>query len=135
MFRFSSDMSCRTALVEVLRSLAKWHWLPATHALAREGQVAALRLLLSAGYPAQATDDGGWTLLHIGASQGDPRIVALARAFGCSPDFAARDGTTPVDIARTKSSSRVLAVLERPAAMPHTVMAGAEGVREPMEEA
>lgn len=119
----------------ILRSLSKWHWLPAAHALAREGQISALRFLLSAGFPAHATDDGGWTLLHIGADRDDPVVILVALAFGCSPRAQARDGATPLDVARSKSSQRALALLERPAALPQHAMAGADGVREPMEEA
>ncbi|XP_037538987.1 cortactin-binding protein 2 [Nematolebias whitei] len=69
----------------------------ALFAAAQKGQTECVKLLLSSGLPADASDDNGFTSLHLAAAHGHSRCcVECLLAAGAAVDMVAAGGQTPL---------------------------------------
>ncbi len=69
------------------------------HSAAAARQRRIVEMLLHAGAPANAKQQGGWTALHAAAQHGDMETVELLLEYGAEPALANDEGKTPVDLA------------------------------------
>jgi len=85
------------------------HALHACIALGNSVDVA--RLLVEAGADVNATAAGGYTPLHLAASQGSREIVALLLESGANRETRCDQGKTAADYARERGHFQVAAIL------------------------
>jgi ankyrin repeat protein len=85
------------------------HALHACIALGNSVEVA--RLLVEAGADVNATAAGGYTPLHLAASNGSRGIVALLLEHGAHREICCDQGKTPADYARERGHFEVAALL------------------------
>src|SRR5271170_5323045 len=85
------------------------HALHACIALGNSVDVA--RLLVEAGADVNATAAGGYTPLHLAASQPSREIVALLLESGANRETRCDQGKTPADYARERGHTEVAALL------------------------
>lgn len=78
-------------------------------AAARQRHIA--EMLLHAGAPVNARQQGGWTALHAAAQHGDLETAELLLEYGADPAQANDEGKTPVDLAA--QNPELLAILEK----------------------
>ena len=67
--------------------------------LARNGNIDAVRLHLTAGADANIRDEGGWVPLHGASGSGHSEIVELLLANGAKVNVPAMSGKTALDYA------------------------------------
>ncbi|MGW7276212.1 ankyrin repeat domain-containing protein [Streptomyces sp. NPDC054864] len=63
---------------------------------AAEGDADGLRVLLAGGAAAEATDDAGWTPLHLAAQAQAPSAIEVLLTAGAAVDAVDRHGNTPL---------------------------------------
>jgi ankyrin repeat protein len=80
-------------------------------AAAAVGHVDACRILLDAGANANARQHGDNTPLHTAAFRADRELAELLLARGADPSAKNADGQTAADIARSRGSSQLSALL------------------------
>lgn len=68
------------------------------HAAAAARQAAIVEMLLDAGTPVDARQNGGYTALHSAAQNKDAATLDILLARGGSMDAASDDGKTPADL-------------------------------------
>ena len=84
----------------------------ALHAcIALGNSVDVARLLIDAGAPVNATAAGGYTPLHIAASNGNRDMVVLLLERGADPGTRCDQDKTPADYARERGHAEVVALL------------------------
>ena len=84
----------------------------ALHAcIALSNSVEVARLLIEAGAVVNATAAGGYTPLHIAASNGNREMVVLLLENGADPTARCDQDKTPADYARERGHVEVLALL------------------------
>ncbi|HTD55817.1 MAG TPA: ankyrin repeat domain-containing protein, partial [Silvibacterium sp.] len=84
----------------------------ALHAcIALGNSVDVARLLIDAGAPVNATAAGGYTPLHIAASNGNRDMVVLLLERGADPGTRCHQDKTPGDYARERGRAEVVALL------------------------
>ena len=80
-------------------------------AAAREGDTVAL--LLERGANPNARHEGGFTVLHTVAQNGDEQLIRLLLSHGADAALAADDGRTAADFARDAGHTNLAALLAR----------------------
>jgi len=84
----------------------------ALHAcIALGNSVEVARLLVEAGADVNATAAGGYTPLHLAASNGNREVVTLLLEHGANRESCCDQGKTPVDYARERGHAEVMALL------------------------
>lgn len=83
------------------------------HSAAASRDVAKLAVVLDAGAPVDAQQQGGYTALHEAAMHGAVERVQLLLDHGADVSVAADDGRTALAMAREGSHDAVAALLER----------------------
>jgi uncharacterized protein len=84
----------------------------ALHAcIALGNSVEVARLLIEAGAKVNATAAGGYTPLHIAASNGNREMVLVLLENGADPSSRCDQDRTPADYARERGHAEVLALL------------------------
>jgi ankyrin repeat protein len=81
---------------------------PIISAAARQHADIAL-MLLEAGADVNASENGGYTPLHIAAENGQVILVELFLEYGANPYAQMDDGRTPLDIARDAGHTEIIA--------------------------
>ena|ERR1041385_5343114 len=69
------------------------------HSAAAARQRHIVEMLLHAGAPVNAKQQGGWTALHAAAQHGDRETAELLLEYGADPAQANDEGKTPLDLA------------------------------------
>lgn len=69
------------------------------HSAAAACQRAIVEMLLHAGAPVNAQQQGGWTALHAAVQHGDREMAELLLEYGAEPMLANEEGKTPLDMA------------------------------------
>ena len=97
---------------------------PARHLVdaARDGDVAAVRSLLDAGMPADATQPDGATALHWAAHRDDLRVADLLLGAGADANAANELGVVPLALACTNAGAAMVARLLAHGADPHRAL-------------
>jgi len=84
----------------------------ALHAcIALRNSVEVARLLVEAGADVNATAAGGYTPLHLAASNGNREMVVLLLGSGADPNARCDQDKTPADYARERGHAEVVALL------------------------
>jgi ankyrin repeat protein len=84
----------------------------ALHAcIALGNSVEVARLLVEAGADVNATAAGGYTPLHLAASNGNREIIALLLENGANREACCDQGKSPADYARERGHAEVVALL------------------------
>lgn len=85
----------------------------AIHAAAAGRHAGIIALLLGAGTPVDATQQGGYTALHAAAQHGDLASIEVLLAHGADRSLAAGSGETAIDFARNSQHETAIARLSR----------------------
>jgi ankyrin repeat protein len=71
-------------------------------------RVDIVEVLIKAGANVDATDEKGWTPLHIAAWDGKAELISALLKAGANPNIHAHDGALPLSLARRTSGPAVL---------------------------
>lgn len=81
------------------------------HSAAAAHSREVVHLLLAAGAPTNARQQGGWTPLHAAADNGDLEMTRDLLAYGADPQAANDEGKTAAQIAQAKGHAEVARLL------------------------
>lgn len=84
---------------------------PLLNQMIRWGQIRQALWLLERGASPNITDAQGWTAAHQAASRGNERMMKAVIAGGADTSRKDKEGKTPLDIARSKGRSKLVALL------------------------
>ena len=82
------------------------------HSAAASRSTSTSRLLLEAGAPPDARQNGGYAPLHEAALHGDVDLIELLLAYEASADVRNDEGQTPADLARSEGHDEIANGLE-----------------------
>lgn len=95
---------------------------------ARRRDATAVRQLLAANAPVDASAPDGSTALHWAAEQDDPAVASALLARGANPKAVNAHGVTPLTLAATNGGARMVELLVQAGADPNTASAEGETV-------
>lgn len=82
------------------------------HAGAASKSAAVVQILVAAGAPVNATQEGGWTPLHAAAKEGDLDMVRALLAKGADPKQANDKGVSAIGLAAERGDAALLKLLK-----------------------
>ncbi|MFN2571471.1 MAG: ankyrin repeat domain-containing protein [Gemmatimonadales bacterium] len=102
-------LSRRADVAQVARNPMR---VQALHAAAAGRSVEAVRLLVDAGAPVNATQDKGWTALHEAVRQGNVEMMSYLLARGADPKLQNDEGVSAIGLAAKEGRHDLLKLLK-----------------------